>query len=108
MTVKGKYGGRKIREGTVVSDKMQKTVLVAIEQSVTHRLYKKRVRRIRRFMAHDETEDCKLGDRVRIVEASPISRGKRWPVIEVLQRGELPEGAAAPMSLQLPGACTSD
>ena len=108
MTVKGKYGGRKIREGTVVSDKMQKTVLVAIEQSVTHRLYKKRVRRIRRFMAHDETEDCKLGDRVRIVEASPISRRKRWRVVEVLQRVELPEVAAESIDLELLGEVKRD
>ena len=103
MTVKGKYGGRKVRDGTVVSDKMQKTVLVAVEEHVRHRLYKKRVRRLHRFMAHDEREDSKMGDRVRIVEAAPLSRRKRWQVVEILQRAELPEVAAGSIDLDLLG-----
>jgi len=99
----GLYGGRKVREGTVVSDKMQKTVLVAVEAHFRHRLYKKSVRRVRRFMAHDEMESAQMGDRVRIVEASPISRMKRWRVVEVLTRAELPEVAAGEIDLELLG-----
>jgi len=99
----GKYGGRKVREGTVVSDKMQKTVVVAVESHFRHPLYKKSVRRIRRFMAHDEAEESHLGDRVRIVESRPISRRKRWRVVEVLAKAELPEVAAASIDLELLG-----
>jgi small subunit ribosomal protein S17 len=102
-TVKGKYGGRKVREGTVVSDKMQKTVVVAVEEHITHPLYKKRVRRLRRFMAHDELEDARLGDRVRILEAAPVSKRKRWQMVEVLQRVDLPEVAAESIDLELLG-----
>lgn len=99
----GRYGGRKVREGTVVSDKMQKTVLVAVESNIRHPLYKKIVRRVRRFMAHDEAEDARLGDRVRIVESRPLSRRKRWRVVEVLSRAELPELAAESIDLDLIG-----
>lgn len=100
---KGKYGGRKVREGTVVSDKMQKTILVAVEEHVKHRLYKKRVKRVHKFMAHDEGETAKLGDRVRIIESRPVSRNKRWAIVEVLQRVELPEVAAESIDLDLLG-----
>ena len=103
MTVKGKYGGRKVRDGTVVSDKMQKTLLVAVEEHLRHPLYKKRVRRLRRFMAHDEREEGKMGDRVRIVEAAPISRKKRWKLVEILQRAELPDVAPESIDLDLLG-----
>jgi small subunit ribosomal protein S17 len=102
-TAKGKYGGRKVRDGTVVSDKMQKTVLVAVEEHIRHRLYKKRVKRMRRFMAHDEREESQMGDRVRIIEAAPISRRKRWLLVEVLQKAELPEVAAESIDLDLIG-----
>jgi small subunit ribosomal protein S17 len=103
MTVKGKYGGRKVRDGTVVSDKMQKTLLVAVEEHFRHPLYKKRVRRLHKFMAHDEREEGKMGDRVRIVEAAPISRKKRWQLVEILERAELPEVAAESIDLDLIG-----
>jgi len=103
MTVKRKYGGRKVRDGTVVSDKMQKTLLVAVEEHIRHPLYKKRVRRLHRFMAHDEREEGKMGDRVRIVEAAPISRRKRWQLVEILERAELPEVAAESIDLDLLG-----
>jgi small subunit ribosomal protein S17 len=103
MTVKGKYGGRKVRDGTVVSDKMEKTLLVAVEEHFRHPLYKKRVRRLHKFMAHDEQSEGKLGDRVRIVEAAPISRKKRWALVEVLERAELPEVAAESIDLDLIG-----
>ena len=101
--VKGKYGGRKVREGTVVSDKMQKTVLVAVEEHVKHRLYKKRVKRVHKFMAHDENETAHTGDRVRIVESRPVSRYKRWAVVEVIERIELPEIAPESIDLDLLG-----
>ena len=103
MTAKGKYGGRKVRDGTVVSDKMAKTLLVAVEEHIRHPLYKKRVRRLRRFMAHDERDEGKLGDRVRIVEAAPISRKKRWKLVEILQRAELPDVAPESIDLDLLG-----
>jgi small subunit ribosomal protein S17 len=92
MTAKqGVYGGRKVREGTVVSDKMTQTVVVAVHSAIRHPLYKKTIRRVRKYMAHDEEEKAKIGDRVRIVEAAPISKQKRWRVAEVLSRGDVPE-----------------
>ncbi len=103
MAARGQYGGRKVREGVVVSDKMQKTVVVAVEANMRHRLYKKIVRRVRRYMAHDESDDCSLGDRVRIVEQRPLSRHKRWRVVDVLRRAELPEVAAESIDLDLLG-----
>lgn len=98
-----KFGGRKVREGTVVSDKMQKTVLVAVEEHVKHRLYKKRVKRVHKFMAHDETGSAHLGDRVRIVESRPVSKLKRWALVEVLQRVDLPEVSPESIDLDLLG-----
>jgi small subunit ribosomal protein S17 len=100
-----KQGGvrGKVRDGTVVSDKMQKTIVVAIESNFRHRLYKKTVRRIRRFMAHDEREEAHLGDRVRIVETSPVSRRKRWRLLDVLVKAELPEVAPESIDLELLG-----
>ena len=103
MTVESNYGGRKVREGTVVSDKTAKTVVVAIVSYLRHPLYRKTVRRVRRFMAHDEDDNCRLGDRVRIVESRPLSRRKRWRVAEVLQRAELPEIAPGEIDLALLG-----
>ena len=82
----GVYSGRKVREGTVVSDKMTQTVVVAVHSAIRHPLYKKTIRRVRKYMAHDEEEKAKIGDRVRIVEAAPISKHKRWRVVEVLRR----------------------
>ncbi len=94
---------RKAREGTVVSDKMDKTVVVAVSSSTRHRLYKKIMRRLRRYMVHDETNDAKLGDRVRIVESRPRSRRKRWQLHEVLVRADRPELAAEEIDLELLG-----
>lgn len=87
----GEFGGRKTREGTVVSDKMEKTVVVAVNSSIRHRLYKKTIRRVKKYMAHDEQETARTGDRVRIVESAPVSKHKRWRVAEVLTRNELPD-----------------
>jgi small subunit ribosomal protein S17 len=103
MTVNQTGFRGKVRDGHVVSDKMQKTIVVAIESNFRHRLYKKTVRRVRRFLAHDELEEAKLGDRVRIVEASPYSRRKRWRLLEVLTRAELPEVAPESIDLELLG-----
>lgn len=103
MTAKQSGLRGKVRDGTVVSDKMQKTVVVAVQANVRHRLYKKTVRRVRRLMAHDEREEAALGDRVRIIEAAPISRRKRWRLLEVLTRVELPEVAPESIDLELLG-----
>ena len=70
-------GLRKMREGVVVSDKMDKSVIVEVSRTVLHPLYQKYVRKRTRFMAHDETNACKVGDRVRIIESRPLSRRKR-------------------------------
>lgn len=72
--------------GVVLSDRMDKTVVVAVERASQHPLYKKVVRVRRKFVAHDETNDCRSGDRVRILECRPMSRRKRWRVTEVLER----------------------
>lgn len=82
---------RKVRVGRVVSNKMQKTVVVVVDWSQPHPLYGKAVRRRTRFMAHDERNECKVGDLVRIMETRPLSRTKRWRVVEIIERGELPE-----------------
>jgi small subunit ribosomal protein S17 len=77
-------GLRKIREGVVISDKMDKSVIVEVSRTVLHPLYQKYVRKRTRFMAHDETNACKVGDRVRIIESRPLSRRKRWRIQEKL------------------------
>jgi small subunit ribosomal protein S17 len=77
---------RKVREGTVVSAKMDKTLVVAVTDRVRHRRYGKTLQRTRKFYAHDETNDAREGDRVRITETRPLSRLKRWRLVEVLER----------------------
>ena len=77
---------KKERSGTVVSDRMEKTIVVSVERTVMHPKYKKYLKRRTRVKAHDETNQCHLGDRVRIVECRPLSRDKRWRVSEILQR----------------------
>jgi small subunit ribosomal protein S17 len=79
-------GTRKVREGTVVSDKMDKTVVVAVTDRVRHRRYGKTLQRTRKLYAHDEANDAKEGDKVRISETRPLSHLKRWRVVEVLER----------------------
>ena len=78
---------RKDYIGTVVSDKMDKTVVVAVERLVPHPRYKRIVRKVTRFMAHDEENQCRVGDQVKIIETRPLSRHKRWKVLEILRRG---------------------
>jgi small subunit ribosomal protein S17 len=77
---------RQEKLGVVISDKMQKTVVVEVERRVMHPLYGKYVRKRSRFMAHDEKNACKIGDRVRIAETRPMSRLKRWTVKEIVER----------------------
>jgi small subunit ribosomal protein S17 len=77
---------RKMREGLVVSDKMQATVVVAVTERVRHARYGKTVQRTRKLYAHDSENDAKVGDRVRVIETRPLSKLKRWRVTEVLER----------------------
>ena len=79
---------RKIREGLVVSDKMDKTVVVAVEDRVKHRLYGKVIRRTTKYKAHDEANACGVGDRVRLMETRPLSATKRWRVVEILEKAK--------------------
>jgi len=81
-------GRRKIRQGLVVSDKMDKTVLVQIDQVFKHPVYGKVVRKSSKLAAHDEANDAHTGDTVRIMETRPLSKSKRWRVIEVVERAK--------------------
>ena len=83
-----KRGARKVREGVVVSDKMDKTVVVAVEQRVKHPLYGKVMTSSQRLKAHDEANEAGLGDRVRVMETRPLSATKRWRVVEVLEKAK--------------------
>jgi small subunit ribosomal protein S17 len=81
-------GRRKVRTGVVVSDAMDKTVVVRISSQVRHRMYGKIVRRSTKLQAHDEANDAHVGDTVRLVETRPLSKTKRWRVVEVLERAK--------------------
>jgi len=81
-------GRRKLRDGIVISDKMEKTVVVLVQEMKPHRLYKKVVRHTRRFKAHDESNECRVGDRVRIAETRPLSKEKRWRVAVILEKAK--------------------
>ena len=85
MTIKGT---RKVKEGIVSSDKMQKTIAVEVVRLVPHPLYKRTVRKTSTFKAHDETNECKVGDRVRIIESRPLSATKRWRLLEIVERAK--------------------
>lgn len=85
---------RKTKIGRVVSDKMDKTVVVQVETVKRHPIYKRAVRRTTKFLAHDEHKAARMGDLVKIVETRPLSKLKRWRVAEILQRGETVESAA--------------
>ena len=80
---------RKVKVGTVVSEKMNKTIVVSTQWRQPHRLYKKNVRKWSRFMAHDENNECTLGDTVEIVETRPMSKVKRWKVARIIQKSDL-------------------
>ncbi|MFI0356253.1 30S ribosomal protein S17 [Actinomadura sp. 9N407] len=79
---------RKVLEGLVVSDKMDKTVVVSVEDRITHRRYHKVIRRTTKYKAHDEANACGVGDRVRLMETRPMSATKRWRVVEVLEKAK--------------------
>lgn len=79
---------RKERVGKVVSDKMDKTVVVAIEEHVKHPLYKKVVKRTYKLKAHDENNECAIGDIVRVMETRPISKDKRWRLVEIVEKAK--------------------
>ena len=77
---------RKTRVGKVVSDKMDKTIVVALEDTVKHPLYGKSVKRTKKVKAHDEANECTVGDKVRIMETRPLSRDKRWRLVEIVEK----------------------
>ena len=79
---------RKTRVGKVVSDKMQKTIVGAVENHVKHPLYGKIVKRTYKLKAHDENNDCKIGDTVRVMETRPLSKDKRWRLVEIIERAK--------------------
>ena len=79
---------RKTNVGRVVSDKMDKTVVVAIEDSVRHPLYKKIIKRTVKLKAHDENNECRVGDRVRLMETRPLSKDKRWRLVEIIEKAK--------------------
>jgi small subunit ribosomal protein S17 len=79
---------RKVRVGTVVSDRMQKSIIVAIERRVPHPIYKKHVRRTTRLTAHDEQREAHVGDTVRIMETRPLSKTKRWRLVAVIEKAK--------------------
>lgn len=79
---------RKVREGLVVSDKMDKTIVVLEETHVLHPLYKKRMKKSIKYKAHDENNACKIGDKVRIMETKPLSKDKRWRLVEILEKAK--------------------
>ena len=83
-----RISSRKVRVGKVVSDKMDKTVVVAIADRVAHRLYKKIVGRTYKLKAHDENNECGIGDTVKVMETRPLSKDKRWRVVEIVEKAK--------------------
>ena len=79
---------RKTRTGKVVSDKMDKTIVVAVEDHVRHPLYKKIVKRTYKLKAHDENNECKVGDTVKVMETRPLSKDKRWRLVEIMEKAK--------------------
>ncbi len=79
---------RKVKTGRVVSDKMEKTAVVAVEAFITHPLYGKRMTKTTKFKTHDENNECGIGDTVKIMETRPVSKDKRWRLVEILQKAK--------------------
>lgn len=79
---------RKVREGLVVSDKMDKSIVIKVERKMKHPIYGKFLKRSTKFMAHDENNDCHIGDRVRIMETRPLSKNKCWRLVEIIERAK--------------------
>lgn len=84
----GRTASRKTRVGKVVSDKMDKTIVVAVEDRVAHPLYKKIIKRTYKLKAHDEKNECAVGDRVRVMETRPLSKDKRWRLVEIIEKAK--------------------
>jgi small subunit ribosomal protein S17 len=83
-----RISSRKTRVGKVVSDKMDKTIVVAVEDRVQHPLYKKIIKRTYKLKAHDENNECRIGDRVRVMETRPLSKDKRWRLVEIIEKAK--------------------
>jgi small subunit ribosomal protein S17 len=81
-------GLRKTRVGIVVSDKMDKTITIAIERKVPHPIYRKYFKKTTKLMAHDEKSECRLGDKVKIMETRPLSKSKRWRLVEIVEKAK--------------------
>ncbi|MDL2310860.1 30S ribosomal protein S17 [Peptostreptococcaceae bacterium OttesenSCG-928-C18] len=79
---------RRTITGTVVSDKMDKTIVIAVNTFVTHPLYKKQIKKTTKFKAHDENNECQIGDKVKVMETRPLSREKRWRLVEILEKAK--------------------
>lgn len=79
---------KKVRQGVVTSNKMDKTVVVSVERQFAHPMYRKIVKKTKKFMAHDEKNECNIGDTVRIIESRPLSARKRWMVTDILERAK--------------------
>jgi small subunit ribosomal protein S17 len=79
---------RKVRIGYVTSNKMDKSIVVSVEDYIAHPIYKKRVKRTKKYMAHDEENSCNIGDKVKIMETRPLSAKKRWRLVEILEKAE--------------------
>jgi len=86
--IEKRVSGRKTRTGRVVSDKMDKTIVVAVETRVPHPLYKKIIKRTYKLKAHDENNDCGIGDLVRVMETRPLSKDKRWRLVEITEKAK--------------------
>ncbi|MEK6590822.1 MAG: 30S ribosomal protein S17 [Nitrospinota bacterium] len=77
---------RKIRAGTVVSDKMDKTIVVSVERFIRHPIFKKTIKTYNKFKVHDEKNECSVGDKIKIIETRPLSKEKRWRLLEIVER----------------------
>ena len=97
---------RKTRIGKIINDKMDKTVVVGVDTPRRHPLYKKNIRRVVKYKAHDEKNQCRTGDTVKIEETRPLSRGKRWRVAEIIAKGEVAEIKPEEITEQVTGEVT--
>lgn len=88
MSIKAK---RKVKEGLVKSNKMDKTIVVVVNRQYMHRVYKKIIRRTVVFKAHDEKNECQVGDKVKIIETKPLSATKRWRLLEIIEKAKMPK-----------------
>jgi small subunit ribosomal protein S17 len=88
QVLRGRHNGRKVREGVVTSTKMDKTVIVTVVSRVRHPLYRKTLQRTSKLYVHDEANDCREGDRVRVQETRPLSKLKRWRLVEIVERAK--------------------